>query len=246
MTTPEDDDERPPRPPSLADFESASLEELEALPPDMRRLLKAERAALALAKVDMITSDLTNEVALTEFDKCDWGAGPWQDEPDLLMWRSATPPHYRCQIARNFFGSLNGYVAIPPGHPAHGVSNDDDRLSGLPAHHGITFSGFATEAHWVLGFDCGHGFDIQPASNARLRHDGLLPAFMEGKEDPDDPPNLPQMPAFFRNQYRDLPYVRGVVEALAAALAKIEAAGALPTPGRDFDDDEPTLSELEP
>lgn len=225
------------RPPSLGDFDGASAEELEALPPDARRLVQADRTATELAKVDLITSELTSDIAITQFDKSEWGDGPWQGEPDLLMWRAKTPPHYRCQILRNYFGSLNGYVAIPPGHPAHGLDLSDPRLRGLPSHRGFTFAGEATAGHWVLGFDCGHAFDIQPALNAQVRRVGILPAFMEGRDD--------GMPRFMRDEYRAIPYVRGVVELLAAALAVIEAAGALPPPEQDFDDD-PTPSEIEP
>jgi len=233
------DEETPPRPPSLEDFEDASAEEVEALPPDMRCLVRADRAAQALAKVDLITAELTNEVALTEFDKSDWGPGPWQSEPDLLMWRAKAPPHYRCQVSRNYFGSLNGYVAIPPGHPAHGIHFRDARIRGLPSHRGFTWAGEATAGHWVLGFDCGHGFDTQPASNARARRNGWLPRLMEGKEDDG-------RSVFFREHYRDLPYLRAVVEALAAALGAIESAGDLPPPWVDPEDDEPSTPELEP
>jgi hypothetical protein len=223
------------RPPSLGDFEGATDEEIAALPPDMRRLILADRAATALAQIDFTTAHLDTEVMRTAFDKSDWGDGPWQGEPDLVMWRAKASPHYPCQVSRNPFGSLCGYVAIPPGHPAHGVSFYDERLSGLAAHGGLTFCGPATADHWVLGFDCGHGVDVQPAMNARLR--GRLPGFMRGEDD--------GLGAAFRYRYRDLPYVRTVVEALAAGLGVIAAAGVLPPVGHGFDD-EPTEPELEP
>jgi len=219
------------RPPSLSDFEGASEAEIAALPPDERRLVRAERACW---KLDMIAMDLTTEYQRRAvFDKSDWGDGAWQTEPDLVMWRAKAPPHYRCMVARSFFGSLNGYVAIPPGHPAHGVVHQ--RLKHVPSHRGLSFSGHATAEHWVLGFDCGHGFDIQPASNARLRQVGALPGFMSGDDD--------GMGEVFRMRYRDLPYVREVVEALAAALAKIAADGVLPPEGSGFDDEETTERE---
>lgn len=221
------------RPPSLSDFEGASEAEIDALPPHVRRLARASRAAVELAKVDLMTSDLTSEVTRSAFDKSDWGDGAWQGEPDLVMWRAKTPPHYRCQVSRNYFGSLNGYVAIPPGHPAHGV--DFQRVEHLPSHRGLSFSGWATEQHWVLGFHCGGTFDVQPAMNARLRKTGPVPAFMTGEED--------GMGEAFRMHYRDLPYVRAVVETLAAALAKIAADGVLPPEGSYFDDEETTERE---
>lgn len=233
MTTPEA--EEPPRPPSLGDFEGATDDEIANLPPDMRRLLQADRAATALAKVDLITADLTKEIALTEFDKREWGPGAWQDEPDLLMWLAKTPPHYRCQVARSYFGSLCGYVAIPPGHPAHGLHQS--QLGNLPSHRGLTWSGPATGDHWVVGFDCGHAFDIQPATDFRLRRQQITPPH----EDPWVRSFDADMPAFMQYRYRDLPYVRGLVEALAEALSAWATTGKPPP-----DDDPLTPLELEP
>lgn len=207
---PERDEQEREQPPLLVDFEGYTDEQLAELPEGMRRLALANRAESKLAKVDLISADLTHEVAVSEMDKRDWGDGPWQNEPDLLMWIAKAPPHYRCQITRSFFGSLCGYVAIPPGHPAHGVYFADGRLRalGLPSHRGLSYSGEATHGHWVFGFDCGHGFDIQPAADARwLREMSAAPD--AGR------------PAWMRTAYRDMPYVRGIVEQLAAALAAI-------------------------
>jgi len=210
--------------PALSDFETMTLEEIEKLPASIRGLVKASRGAAQLSKLDWITADLTTEISETCFDKSDWGPGPWQTEPDLLMWRAQTPPNYRCQITRNQFGSLCGYVAIPEGHPAHGKDSGDDGVEELEAHGGLTFAGPATGGHWVLGFDCAHGFDIQPAMDARIRRLGMRPVHEEMSFMGADTP-----PAFI-DRYRDVAYVRREVEFLAAQLAAVALAGKLPEP----------------
>lgn len=109
--------------------------------------------------------------------KVQWGAGPWQDEPDRVEFEHAGFP---CLIRRTEFGALCGYVAMPPGHPWHGQHYDN---RGLPeAHGGLTFAG---ECHgpichepkwgepadvWWLGFDCAHAWDLTPGLRALLRH----------------------------------------------------------------------------
>lgn len=118
-----------------------------------------------------------------------WGDGPWRDEPDRLEWRDEATG-LPCLIRRTTFGSLCGYVAVPPGHPLHGHQG----LQGLPdevedaSHGGITnvseswrhgddglwfmaLPGDDTppSKHWWFGFDCAHaggpgtrGRDVQP------------------------------------------------------------------------------------
>jgi hypothetical protein len=73
-------------------------------------------------------------------DKSGWGDGAWQDEPDLLQWCARTPPHYECQVARSVVsGVLCGYVAIPAGHPAHGMGWGRGGLD-VDVHGDVTFA----------------------------------------------------------------------------------------------------------
>lgn len=59
-------------------------------------------------------------------DKSTWGEGPWQDEPDKVQWQDEETG-YPCLIVRNpHMGFLCGYVGVPPGHPAHGLSYDGE------------------------------------------------------------------------------------------------------------------------
>jgi len=242
--------ERPQQPPSLDDYRGASEEEIAALPPRDRKLVHADRAAErveALATVGWLTSELASEISIVEFDKSEWGDGPWKSEPDLVMWRAGPPSRYRCQVSRNGFGSLNGYVAVPSGHPAFGLDYGDERVRRLATHRGLTFAGPATGDHWVFGFDCGHAFDIQPAHEMRLRRCGLLPFREQAAalgfelafgDDADSP---------FVDRYRDLAYVRQVVELLAVQLSAVATHGwEAVIAAIDGDDDDDGPRELAP
>ena len=110
-----------------------------------------------------------NEVTL--IDKSAWGDGPWKSEPDRLEFLYRGLP---CLITRVWvFGTLNGYVGIPPEHPRAGRGYGS---VSVRVHGGLTFSGGGDEPclrllgsgprepqWWYLGFDCAHGFDLYPA-----------------------------------------------------------------------------------
>lgn len=69
-------------------------------------------------------------------DKSSWPRGPWDDEPDKKQWRdpaSGLP----CLIVRGPSGSLCGYVAVGPDHPAYGKGYDDVDVT---VHGGLTFA----------------------------------------------------------------------------------------------------------
>ena len=105
-----------------------------------------------------------------------WGAGPWQHEPDRIWWTE--PSGLKCAINRNpSLGHLTGYVGVPFEHPLFESSYDD--IQGvMQVHGGLTYSGglwfhdLATDVddpHWEdmaglqwFGFDCGHFMDIVP------------------------------------------------------------------------------------
>jgi hypothetical protein len=58
---------------------------------------------------------------------------------------------------------FNGYVGVPPEHPAFGRGYCDDLLDGICVHGGLTFAARSAEddgwpeGFWWLGFDCNHG-----------------------------------------------------------------------------------------
>lgn len=139
-----------------------------------------------------------------------WGDGPWQDEPDKLVWVDDATG-LDCMIVRNTLGALCGYVGVPEGHPWYG--SDPFAIDAL-VHGGLNFGepcvpgvvegdaavchdparGATANPYWV-GFDCGHGADRCPITEATLRTIGF-----------DRSPY---------GTYRDVAYVRDQVAVLA-------------------------------
>ena len=69
-------------------------------------------------------------------EKSEWGDGPWQREPDRMEWIASGLP---ARIRRNpIYGTLCGYVGVPPEHPMHGIRHSDLEYGALRAHRGIT------------------------------------------------------------------------------------------------------------
>jgi hypothetical protein len=140
-----------------------------------------------------------------------WGPGPWQDEPDKVVWIDPSTD-LDCMIVRGPSGALCGYVAVTGEHPWYGkdynsLYGDDDRY--VEVHGGLTF---ANECHgtichvpaegrsddvWWFGFDCAHGGDICPAFESIYPH-------------------------FDRATYKDIGYVKRECEMLAHQLKEAE------------------------
>jgi hypothetical protein len=115
---------------------------------------------------------MSEVIRLREYDKREWGEGPWQTEPDRVQWSHAG---FACLVIRNhLFGNWCGYVGVPEEHPYFGKSYDDVPVE---VHGGLTYEGLCNEhiCHapepgfpetvWWLGFDCGHAFDLLPGFN---------------------------------------------------------------------------------
>jgi hypothetical protein len=139
---------------------------------------------------------------------------PWDDEPNV----GATDAYgYRCRLRRNTdLGTWCGYVVIPADHPWYGVSLSD--LDDVRVHGGVTYSGDNLyEGEWVIGFDCGHAFD-------------LIPKLMTG-ELGNEPPLGPQ------GIYRDYDYAMGEAAAIAQ---QAQQAVANPDDPLDRSDEELT------
>lgn len=142
--------------------------------------------------------------------------GPWDDEPDRIAWTDPDT-NYPSLMLRNMFGSWCGYVAIPPGHPAHGCGYDD--FDEVEVHGGLTYAKecvgdpgrgvchVSAEGEpddvWWLGFDCGHGWDDN---------------WMMAQFAADVGQGL------FRSVYRDVGYVRQECSRLAQQLYKMAKA----------------------
>lgn len=124
---------------------------------------------------------------------------PWELEPDHLKFEASG---YPAEIKRTpALGTLCGYVAVAPGHPAYGL-HYYDALLDIDVHGGLTYSMFEEDALWHLGFDCAHHSDYMPLFN-------IFPI------------NSPY-PCPYGNTYRDMAFVRGEVERLASQLRAME------------------------
>lgn len=132
---------------------------------------------------------------------------PWKNEPDHLVWTDQTTS-LTCMIHRNPVGALCGYVAVPPGHPLHGLAYNSDAADHILVHGGLTYSNPCVDplCHvpapgepddvWWFGFDCAHSGDYIPGYE---RHFDALPFLRDGT-------------------YRDVAYVQEECRLLALQL----------------------------
>lgn len=148
-------------------------------------------------------------------NKCEWGNGPWVNEPDKKQWLDEETG-LACLIVRNTHctGSWCGYVGVKEGHPFYGKEyNDIDE--DIEVHGGLTFAGECQEREndfegvchkvdgedkvWWLGFDCAHSGDLCPQMDAyRKQH---MNSFYD-----------------FGDSYRDIDYVTAEVKNLAKQM----------------------------
>ena len=158
---------------------------------------------------------MTEHVVERLFPRAGKASGPWDTEPDRIAW---TDPEtgYPVLIKRNQFGSWCGYVAVPPGHSAHG--RDCNELDDIEVHAGLTYSAACmgapetgichvpTEGEpddvWWLGFDCAHAGDYN-WSMAGLREEH------------------PVLAEEWQGVYRTVDYVRKECTRLARQLGDI-------------------------
>ena len=117
-----------------------------------------------------------------KIDKVAWGSGEWNDEPDMVKWIDPVT-QLLCVIARHpKTGHWNGYVVVKKNHPCYGLNEEDELLSKVRVHGGLTYSGkFPSEGmdrpmpteDWCFGFDCAHFQDYCPGLEAELN--SLIP-----------------------------------------------------------------------
>jgi hypothetical protein len=176
----------------------------------------------------------------TTVDKSTWGPGPWQTEPDKIVWVDAETG-LDCMIHRNPVGALCGYVGVPPGHPWHGAEYHDIEAD---VHGGLTYSRpcdpRATPEDgvchisapgrpdhiWWLGFDCIHAFDYAPKMAAESRQ--WLPEELWHHN------HEPGTGDMFAEVYKTVEYVRAEVESLARQAAGVPPrSGVAPEPEPD-------------
>jgi len=125
----------------------------------------------------------------------------WLKEPDEAKFEHAG---FKCLILRNEdLKHLNGYVALPKGHPCYGKTwlNID-----VSVHGGITFNEKGDgkkweKEYWWIGFDTGHSGDYSPGLEEKI------PDFYQG--------------SCLTAEYRNIHYVIQETKRLAEQL-KIE------------------------
>lgn len=160
----------------------------------------------------MITSDKEEITTLDPSTRCRWASGPWDDEPDRVLWHDGDMV---CIARRGMsMGAWCGYVGVRPDHPWYGKHYVE--LEHVDVHGGLTYAATcAPETHdgcefgvchtpepgepddlWWLGFDCGHAGDRVPSPYRGPMFWGM--GDMGGG-----------------HEYRDLDYVRAEIRSLA-------------------------------
>jgi len=134
----------------------------------------------------------------TPIDMTSWGHGPWEEEPHEVKWTDEDSG-LRCLARRNrTMGMWCGYVAVGKDHPAYGKHYDQITAD---VHGGLTYADDGKidgmDGLWVIGFDCGHGYDVMPGYS-------VLIAPIEGAE------------------YRTVDYVTKECRKLAKQLAEMK------------------------
>ena len=152
----------------------------------------------------------------TTDDKSTWGDGPWQVEPDKMVWVDLATD-LDCMIHRNRVGSLCGYVGVGPDHPWHGKHYDD---IDADVHGGLTYSNKCQETAteddgichvpepgrehdiWWVGFDCAHGQDYCPEMEAGVKAMGM-------------PTITDELHGWWKPTYKTVAYVEDQIRSLA-------------------------------
>jgi hypothetical protein len=144
-----------------------------------------------------------------------WPEGEWMNEPDKVqfMTKAGLPG----LVVRGPMGAWCGYVGVTKEHPYFEKSYSELDLS---VHGGLTFDGkcsgnehgichLVNESEddnvWWLGFDCAHSGDLSPLYMAVVNRSPELQRFNQ-----------------FKENYRNLEYVKEQVEVLAAQLVEVK------------------------
>lgn len=103
---------------------------------------------------------------ITAQKQCEWHRGPWDDEPDAVLWTMHDVHGHtlHCAVLRHpSFGTLNGYVGVGEAHPAFRASTDweDEDNFNPDVHGGLTYNNTRDGIRW-FGFDTAHLGDLVP------------------------------------------------------------------------------------
>lgn len=122
----------------------------------------------------------------TTVDRTGWAAGPWDDEPDRLSWK--TRSGYHAMVARMpATGTLSGYVGVPEGDPHYGRDHTSLGMEIGMAEFRLTTGGVTIQEmqpprpkHWWFGFHTAHGNQYAPACSRQ--RDGIPARTMSPNE----------------------------------------------------------------
>jgi hypothetical protein len=107
------------------------------------------------------------------FDKRGWPRGPWDDEPDHVVFASNTKPRFRCLVLRDAeSGAFGGYVRVVRKHPLSGFGLKEPRVMALAVLNGVSYAqaGPFGGSDWHFGFTSSIILDYCPGFKAFSLH----------------------------------------------------------------------------
>jgi len=136
-------------------------------------------------------------------DRSAWPPGPWDNEPDSVSWVSAVG--LPCEMRRNGRGAWCGYVGADPKHPTWSHVDWD-----LDAHRGVSWKGSSVEFAKMYEGEGPFPMGLQWAGFHCIESGDRWPRPWKDS------------PFVASDSYRDVAYVRGQCEILAAQMDAAE------------------------
>lgn len=109
--------------------------------------------------------------SLDLYDKTQWQAGEWYNEPDYVTLIDSDTS-YPCVAKRNILGAWVGFVGLDEHHALFMIDSGAIEFDFVEVHNeGPTFTAFMPEEslqfsppkkYWWVGFDCMHDTDRCP------------------------------------------------------------------------------------
>jgi len=174
--------------------------------------------------IESMSAPLEREFVRRGFDKRGWPRGPWDDEPDLVLFTTTTRPRMRCHVMRDAdSGAWGGYVLVAKKHPLHGFDLNEERVRALKVFNGVSCAEHdLSTSSWCLGFTSHVHNDYCPGWKAQMLH---AVTDIVRRADLGDLPNLAIPAVAVEAARRRLPELR-------LEISEIYDASRDTTPGR--------------
>lgn len=152
----------------------------------------------------------------TLYNKAEWPAGPWIEEPDYMLWLSPDSM-YPCVLRRNMLGAWAGFVGIAPDHPLYQATHTEMAIESIDIYGGVVFTGFSPEddievsppiRRWWIGFGCMTPDDATPRQAKKPKSTKKVAPKKSTKKS--------------AATYKTIEFVRAHTESLAAQLATFD------------------------